>query len=194
MNNIWPTDDSPRWHLASLAARSQSKVRGGEILPTSFTPSQFSLLHPQLVMSGCSWTILISLEMESLGIRSYAYFPKILKTAISFYNFSWKYLLIIIGNRSILKKINPEYSLEELMLKLKLQYFNHVMQRASSLEKNLILGKIEVERRRGQQGMRWLDSISDSMETWIWANSGSGVGQGSLACYSPRGHKELDTT
>ena len=62
-------------------------------------------------------------------------------------------------NQSILKEINLEYSLEGLMLKLKLQYFGHVMQRADSLEKTLMLGKIEGKRRRGQQKMRWLDSI-----------------------------------
>ena len=68
------------------------------------------------------------------------------------------------SNQSILKEINPEYSLEELMLKLKLQYFGHLMQRADSLEKTLMLGKIEGRRRRGQQRMRWLDSITDSMD------------------------------
>ena len=99
----------PPWHLASLAARSQSRVRGGKISSTSFTPSQFSLLHPQLVMSGCPWTILISLEMESLGIRSYAYFPKILKTAINFDNFSWKYLLIIYYRRLVNPKENQPW-------------------------------------------------------------------------------------
>ena len=67
-------------------------------------------------------------------------------------------------NQSILKEISPEYSLEGLMLKLKLQYFGHLMQRADSLEKTLILGKIECERRRGQQRMRWLDSITDLIE------------------------------
>ena len=66
------------------------------------------------------------------------------------------------SNQSILKEINPEYSLEGLMLKLKRQYFGHLMQRANSLEKTLILGKIE-GRRRGQQRMRWLDSITDLM-------------------------------
>ena len=67
------------------------------------------------------------------------------------------------SNQSILKEINPEYSLEGLMLKLKLQYFGHVMQKADSLEKTLMLGKIE-GKRRGQQRMRWLDSITDSMD------------------------------
>ena len=67
------------------------------------------------------------------------------------------------SNQSILKEISPEYSLEGLMLKLKLQYFGHLMQRADSLEKTLMLGKIEVGKRRGQQRMRWLDGITDSM-------------------------------
>ena len=68
------------------------------------------------------------------------------------------------SNQSILKKISPEYSLEGLMLKLKLQYFDHLMQRTDSLEKTLILGKIEDRRRRGQQRMRWLDGTIDSMD------------------------------
>ena len=68
------------------------------------------------------------------------------------------------SNQSILKEINPEYSLEGLVLKLKLQYFGHVMQRMDSLEKTLMLGKIEGKRRRGQQKMRWLDHITDSMD------------------------------
>ena len=65
------------------------------------------------------------------------------------------------SNHSILKKINPEYSLEELMLKLKLQCFGYLMQRADSLEKTLMLGKTEDRRRRGQQRTRWLDVITD---------------------------------
>ena len=68
------------------------------------------------------------------------------------------------SNRSILKEINPEYSLEGLMLKLKLQYFGHLMPRASSLEKTLILGRIEGGRRKGQQRMRWLDGITNLMD------------------------------
>ena len=68
------------------------------------------------------------------------------------------------SNQSVLKKINPEYSLEGLMLKLKLQYFGHLMKRADSLEKTLMLGKIEGRRRRGQQRMRWLDGITNSMD------------------------------
>ena len=68
------------------------------------------------------------------------------------------------SNQSILKEISPEYLLEGLMLKLKLQYFGHLMQRTDSLEKTLMLGKIEDGRRRGQQRMRWLDGITDSMD------------------------------
>ena len=68
------------------------------------------------------------------------------------------------SNQSILKEINPEYSLEGLMLKLKLQSFGHLIQRADSLEKTLMLGKIEGRRRRGRQRRRWLDGITDSMD------------------------------
>ena len=68
------------------------------------------------------------------------------------------------SNQSILKEISPEYSLEGLMLKLKFQYFGHLMQRANSLEKTLILGKIEGRRRRGRQRMRWLDDITNSLD------------------------------
>ena len=68
------------------------------------------------------------------------------------------------SNQSILKKINPEYSLEGLMLKLKLQYFGYLVQKTNSLEKTLMLGKIEGRRRRGWQKMRWLDGITDSMD------------------------------
>ena len=79
----------------------------------------------------------------------------------------WKRLLRVPwaarrSNQPILKEISPEYSLEGLMLKLKLQYFGHLMRRANSLEKTLMLGKIEGERRRGRQRMRWLDGITDS--------------------------------
>ena len=68
------------------------------------------------------------------------------------------------SNQSILKEISPEYSLEELMLKLKLQYFGHLMRRMASFEKTLMLGKIEGQKRRGGQRMRWLDGITDSVD------------------------------
>ena len=71
------------------------------------------------------------------------------------------------SNQSILKETSPGCSLEGLMLKLKLQYFGHLMRRADSLEKTLVLGKIEGRRRKGQQRMRWLDGITDSMDTGL---------------------------
>ena len=81
----------------------------------------------------------------------------------------WKRLLRVPwttrrSNQSIINKINPEYSVEELMLNLKLQYFGHLMQRADPLEKTLMLGKSEGRKRRGQERMRWLDGITDSMD------------------------------
>jgi len=97
------------------------------------------------------------------------------------------------SNQSILKEISPGCSLEGLMLKLKLQYFGYLMQRADSLEKTLMLGKIEGRRRRGRQRMRWLDGITDSMDEFE-QTLGDGKGQGSLACCSPWSHKDLDTT
>ena len=95
------------------------------------------------------------------------------------------------SNQSILKEISPEYSLEGLMLKLR--YFGHLMQRTDSLEKTRMLGKTEGRRRRGQQRMRWLDDITNSMDGFEQA-LGVGEGQGSLACCCPWGHKKSDTT
>ena len=96
------------------------------------------------------------------------------------------------SNQSILKEINPEYSLERLILKVKFQYFGHLMQRADSLEKTLMLGKIEGRRRRGRQRMRWLDGIINGHE--FEQTSGVGDEQRNLACCSLWGCKELDTT
>ena len=92
-------------------------------------------------------------------------------------------------------EISPEYSLEGLVLKLKLQYVGHLMRRIDSLEKTLMLGKIKGGRRRGQQRMRWLDGVTDSMDmSSSKLQKLVGDGQGSLACCSPWGHKESDTT
>ena len=108
-----------------------------------------------IVMYGCgSWTIKKAEHWRIDAIELYC----------------WKRLLRVPwtarrSNQSILKEINPEYSLEGLMLKLKLQYFGHLLQRADSLGKTLMLGKIEARRRRGRQRMRWLDGITDSINT-----------------------------
>ena len=97
------------------------------------------------------------------------------------------------SSQSILKESNAAYSLEGLMLNLKLQYFGHLMQRADSLEKTLILGKVEGGRRRGRQKMRQLDSITDSVDM-SEQTLGDGDAQGSLTCCSPWGRKKLDMT
>ena len=89
------------------------------------------------------------------------------------------------SNQSTPKEISPEYALEGLMLKLKLQYFGHLMQKADSLEKTLMLGKIE-GRRRGHQRMRWLDCITDAISMNL-GKLGDGEGQGGQVCCSPWG-------
>ena len=137
----------------------------------------------QVVMYGCeSWTI------------KKAECPRI----DAFELWCWRRLLLVLwtarrSNQSILKEISPGCSLVRLILKLKLQYFGHLMQRADSLEKTLMLGKIEGRRRRGWQRMRWLYGITNSMHTdlgglrsWWW--------MGGLECCGSWGCKELDMT
>ena len=109
----------------------------------------------------------------------------------------WRRLLRVpctarISNKSMLKEISPEYSLEGLMLKLKLQYFGHLMWKPDSLKKSLRLEKIKGRRRRGRQRIRWLDGITDSINI-RWASSGSWWWTG-LAYCSPRHRKESDIT
>ena len=125
------------------------------------------------VMYGCeSWTIMT----ESLRTDAFELW-------------CWRRLLSVpwtarISNQSILKEISPEYSLEGLMLKLKLQYFGHLVQRADLFEKTLMLGKTEGRRRGRQQRMRWLDGITDSMDMNL---------SKLLVCCSPWGLQESDT-
>ena len=107
-----------------------------------------------VVMYGCeSWTIKKA-ECQRIDAFELWYYRRHLRVP-------W---IARRSNQSILKKISPEYSLEGLMLKLKLQYFGHLMQRTDSFEKTLMLGKIEGRRRRGRWRMRWLDGITDSMD------------------------------
>ena len=97
------------------------------------------------------------------------------------------------SNQSILKQISPEYSLEGLMLKLKLQYCGHLMLRANSCEKTLMLGKIEGRRRRGRQRMRWLEGITESLDRSL-SKFQELVMDREVGVHSPWGRKDLDTT
>ena len=107
-----------------------------------------------VVMDGCeSWTIKKAERQRTDAFKLW-YWRRLLRVPWT----AWR------SNQSILKEINPEYSLERLMLKLKLQYFGHLMRRADSLEKTMMLGKVEGRRRRGWQRMRWLDGITNSVD------------------------------
>ena len=98
------------------------------------------------------------------------------------------------SNQSILKEISPGCSLERMMLKLKLQYFGHLMQGVDSVEKTVMLGGIGGRRRKGHQRMRWMDGITDLMDMSFEWTLGVGDGQGDLVCCDSWGHQESDTT
>ena len=99
------------------------------------------------------------------------------------------------GKQSILKEMSPEYSLEGLMLKLKLQYCGHLLRRADSFENTLMLGKIEARRRKGRQRMRWLDGITNSIDMNLGGLQELVMDMpGGLACCGSWGHKVSDTT
>ena len=107
-----------------------------------------------VVMYGCETSVIKKAECQRIDAFELWCWRRLLRVPWTARRF----------NQFILKEVSPEYSLEELMLKLKLQYFSHLMQRTDSLEKTLMIGKTEGRRRRGQQRMRWLDGITNSMD------------------------------
>ena len=137
-----------------------------------------------VVMYGCeSWTVK---KAERRGIDAFELW-------------CWRRLLRVPwtarrSNQSILNEFSPGISLEGMMLKLKLQYFGHLMRRVDSLEKTLMLGGIGARRRRGRQRMGWLDGITDSMDVGLGELWELGDGQGGLVCCNSWGRKESDTT
>ena len=158
-----------------------SILKSRDIILTTKVRLVKAMVFP-VVMHGCeSWTI----RAERQRIDAFLWW--------------WRRLLRVPwtarrSNQSILKEINPGISLEGMMLKLKLQYFGHLMRRLNSLEKTLMLGGIRGRRRRGRQRMRWLDGITDSMAMSLGGLWVVGDKQGGLVCCSPWGCKESDTT
>ena len=135
-----------------------------DMVPTSFFLLQNSLWAGHLLLTKCHVFPVVMYGCESWTVKKAE-----CRRIVAFELWCWRRLLRIpwtarISNQSILKEISPGCSLEGLIVKLKLQYFGHLMQRADSLEKTLMLGKIEGRRRRGRQRMRWLDGITDSMD------------------------------
>ena len=161
--------------------KSRQHIKSRDItLPTKVCPVK-AMVFP-VVMYGCeSWTIKKAehRRIDAFELWCWRRLSKVPWTARR-------------SNQSILKEISPGCSLEGMMLKLKLQYFGHLMQRADLFEKILMLGKIGGRRRRGQQRMRWLDGINDSMDMGLSKPNGQGFGdgQGGLACCSKWCHKE----
>ena len=169
---------STSFHISACISVSYVPLFSESVLKVVTLKAMFFLV----VMYGCeSWTIK---KTERWRVDAFELWYR--KGLLSV-------LWTVRWNQSMRKEINPEYSLEGLMLKLKLQYLCYLMWRVDSLEKTLMLGKIEGRRRRGQQRMRWLAGITNSVDMSLSKLQDSG-GQGSLACCSPWGHKESDTT
>ena len=174
------------WHQQKLeldAALVLLRLRIGLLFLKHWTKSRSSELYAHHWVICESWTIK---KAEHQRIDAFELW-------------CWRILLRVSWttrrpNQSILKEMNPEYSLEGLMLNLKLQDFGRLMQRVDSLEKTLMLGKTDCRRRRGRERMRWLDGITDSNGPEFEQTLGDGEGQGSLPCCSPWGLKESDRT
>ena len=150
MPNLEPLALEGRTHHRASSHRDQRQL----ICPQLSYPSKVHLVKAMVVMYGCeSWTIKTA-ECRIIDAFELRYWRRLFRVP-------WTSRR---SNESILKEISPEYSLEGVMLKLKLQYFGHLMQRTDSFEKTLMLGKIEGGRWRGRQQMRWLDGITDSMD------------------------------
>ena len=145
------------WSDLAAAAAADSTLKSKDVtLPTKVCLVK-AMVFP-VVMYGCeSWTIKKAEQWRTDAFELWCW-RRLLRVSWTLFDLSRR------SNQSILKEISPEYSLEGLMLKLKLQYFGHLMQRTDSLEKTLMLGKIEGGRRRGRQKMRWLDGITYSMD------------------------------
>ena len=167
------------------------------IIVATFTQSQnITLLNPRTGRKGPS-SQSDGFSVVRYGSESWTIKKAECRRIDAFEPWCWRRLLRVPwtakrSNQSILKEISPEYSLEGLMLKLKLQYFGHLIQRTDSLENTLMLGKIKGRRRRVRGWNGWMALLTQWAE--FGQTPGNGDEQGSLACYSPWGHKELDMT
>ena len=156
-------------------------MRKKDRLKINYTVHIFKAMVFSVIMHGCESRTIKKAEHRRIDAFEIWYWKRLLRVP-------WTARR---SNQSILKEISPEYSLEELMLRVKLQSFGHLMWRANSLEKTLMLEKTEGKGRRGRQKARWHHQLSGHDFQQALRN---GEGQGSLACWSPWGHKESDTT
>ena len=162
--------DKPKHHVKKQKHHPGTKVH--IVKATGFPP----------VMYGCESWIIKKAEHQRIDALELCCWRRLLRVPCT-----------ARSNQSILKEISPQYSLERLMLKWMLQYFGHLMRRANSFEKTLMLGKTEGRRKRGLQRMSWLDGITNSMVMGL-SKLGDSEGQGSLACCSPWSSKDSDMT